>query len=127
MVVVKERAEAVCEPPLEEIKKTDRLSFTPKESEARAQLRPSGCESKEIGDCASPDVAEEAHGTPNAVCFDAATIAEGEERVIVLKNVVGNKVYAAVRDRPDVQHKRILDVLRVVIVIVIVIVVVVVP
>ena len=90
-----------------EINKTDRLSLTPREGEARAQLSPSGRGSKEVGEGSSADVAEEAHGTPNAQPFDSAAVAEREERVLTIKNVIGNKMYAAVRDGPDVQHKRI--------------------
>ena len=108
MVVVKPRADSVWNRPLEEINKTDRLALTPREGEARTQLSPSGRGSKEVGEGSSADVAEEAHGTPNAQPFDSAAVAEREERVMIIKNVVGNKPYTVVRDRSDIQHKRIL-------------------
>jgi hypothetical protein len=104
-----------------EINKTDRLSLTPREGEARAQLSPSGRVSKEVGDRAPADVAEEAHRPPNAQPFDAAAVAEREVRLITIKNVIGYKPYTVVirGDRPDVQYKHICCVVVVVVVVVV--------
>ena len=65
--------------------------------------------SKEVGDRAPADVAEEAHRPPNAQPFDAPAVAEREVRLTTIKNVIGYKPYTvAIRgDRPDAQYKRI--------------------
>jgi len=47
--------------------------------------------SKEIRNCATADVAEDAQGTPKANRFDTAAVAECEERVVIDESVIGSK------------------------------------
>ncbi len=91
------------------------LFLTPRKVEARIDLRPGVAVSKEIGNCASAKIAENAHWTPKPRRLQAAAVAKREERVIVVQNVVGNKYRSArSRNRSNVQNKlvRILDTRR---------------
>ena len=50
---------------------------------------------KEIGDCASADVAEEAQWTQNPLRFETAAVAEREEGDMIPQHVIGNNYGAA--------------------------------
>src|SRR5215471_18397516 len=58
-----------------------RLFLTPRKVEASTELRPGVAVSKEIGNCASAKIAENAHWPPQPHRLEAAAIAECEERV----------------------------------------------
>src|SRR5262245_20511486 len=73
-----------------------RLLLTPRKVEASTELRPSVAVSKEIGNCASAKVAENAHWPPQPRRLEAAAIAECEERVSTIQHVVRNKHIGAV-------------------------------
>src|SRR5215813_9238437 len=88
---------------------TKTLFLTPRKVEAGTELRPGVAVSKEIGNCTSAKIAENAHWTPKPRRLQAAAVAKREKRV-VFQNVVGKKLLPArSRNRSsNVQNKLVL-------------------
>src|SRR5262245_11327660 len=69
------------------------LFLTPRKVETATEFRPGVGVAKEVGERASAKVAEESHRTPQPRQFHAAAVANRKERVIVVQNVVCNKLW----------------------------------
>jgi hypothetical protein len=63
---------------------------------------------EEVRDCAASKVAKEAHGTKDPMPFNPSSIAESEEVISVIQNVIGNEHIVVPVNGPDVQHENII-------------------
>src|SRR5262245_34419391 len=60
---------------------------------------------EEVRDCTSANVTEEAHGSPYSVPLDATAVAECEERVFGIQDVISKKRRTISRHIPVVFHR----------------------
>ena len=89
------------EPTSMEDSQTKALFLTPRKVETRTELRPGVAVSKEIGNCPSAKIAENAHWTPEPRRLQAAAVAECEEGVPPFNTSLGKYWSAWCADKSD--------------------------